>query len=167
MLGVTTNPCEWPADHVLRAIADEMGQAETFQPTPVGVFFGQPGQEGQEMPDPFFAGEGPTRRACQHCGACIAACQTGEHCAGGSCQCLPGLTDCGGTCSDTRSDALHCGSSCAPCAAGEVCSLGACTDSCDAGLTQCANSCVDTNASVQHCGACGNACGAGESCSGT
>jgi cholesterol oxidase len=75
MLGVTTNPCEWPADHVLRAIADEMGQAETFQPTPVGVFFGQPGQEGQEMPDPFFAGEGPTRRACQHCGACMVGCR--------------------------------------------------------------------------------------------
>lgn len=75
MLGVTTNPRLWHADHVLREIATELGQADTFRPTTVGVFFGEPGKEGIEVSDPFFGGEGPPRRGCTHCGGCMIGCR--------------------------------------------------------------------------------------------
>jgi cholesterol oxidase len=75
MLGVTENPRLGPADRVLQQIAGELGQGASFRPTPVGTFFGTPGQEGVEVPDPYFDGEGPPRRGCQHCGACMVGCQ--------------------------------------------------------------------------------------------
>jgi cholesterol oxidase len=75
MLGVTPNPRLWPADHVLREIADELGTGSSFSPTPVGAFFGEPGQEGREVPDPYFGGAGPARRGCTHCGACMVGCR--------------------------------------------------------------------------------------------
>ncbi len=75
MLGVTTNPRLWPADHLLREIAEEMGQAHTFLPTEVGIFFGEPGKEGQEVPDPYFGGQGPARNGCKQCGGCMVGCR--------------------------------------------------------------------------------------------
>ena len=75
MLGVTSNPRFWPADNVLKKMAAELGQAATFQPTTVGAFFGQPGQEGVEVPDPYFGGEGPARSGCTHCGGCMVGCR--------------------------------------------------------------------------------------------
>lgn len=75
MLGVQTNPRFWPADSVLQEIALELGQENTFRPTEVGVFFGEPGKEGQEVPDPYFGGEGPPRVGCTHCGACLVGCR--------------------------------------------------------------------------------------------
>ena len=59
MLGVAANPRLGPADDVLRAIATELGTADSFQPTTVGAYFGKPGSEGVEVPDPYFGGEGP------------------------------------------------------------------------------------------------------------
>jgi cholesterol oxidase len=75
MLGVTPNPRLWPADHLLKEIADEWKQGHTFHPTDVGIFFGNPGHEGEEVPDPFFGGEGPARRACKQCGGCMVGCR--------------------------------------------------------------------------------------------
>ncbi len=75
MLGVTRNPRQWPADDVLRQIANDLGRGETFEATTVGVFFGQPGQEGRTVPDPFFGGDGPDRTACIHCGGCMVGCR--------------------------------------------------------------------------------------------
>ena len=75
MLGVTTNPRLWHADHVLREIATELGQADSFRATTVGTFFGEPGKEGVEVPDPFFDGEGPPRSGCTHCGGCMVGCR--------------------------------------------------------------------------------------------
>lgn len=75
MLGVATNPKLGPADTVLRTIAAELGQEQSFMPTPVGAYFGTPGKEGVEVADPYFGGEGPPRRACQHCGACMVGCR--------------------------------------------------------------------------------------------
>lgn len=72
MLGVTRNPRLWPADHPLKEIAEELGQGDTFRPTEVGVFFGP---EGEEVPDPYFEGEGPPRTGCTHCGACLLGCR--------------------------------------------------------------------------------------------
>ncbi len=75
MLGVTTNPRLWPADHALRAIAREMGNGDSFRPTEVGVFFGEPDQAGRLVPDPYFDGEGPPRAGCVHCGGCMVGCR--------------------------------------------------------------------------------------------
>ena len=72
MLGTAANPRLWPADHLLKEIADEMGQGHTFKPTPVGIFFGEP---GKVVPDPFFKGEGPDRAGCIHCGGCMVGCK--------------------------------------------------------------------------------------------
>ncbi|MGE5603944.1 MAG: GMC oxidoreductase [Nitrososphaerales archaeon] len=72
MLGVAQNPCFWPADRVIKEIANEMGRPEAFQMTNVGAFFGP---EGVEVPDPYFGGAGPARRGCTHCGACMVGCR--------------------------------------------------------------------------------------------
>ena len=74
MLGVTSNPCLWPADWTLKQISKELGTEKTFQPAPVGTFFGDLGEEGKEVPDPYFGGEGPSRQGCIHCGACMIGC---------------------------------------------------------------------------------------------
>ena len=75
MLGVAVNPRLGPADRTLHQIARELGTAHTFQPTPVGTFFGEPGREGEEVPDPYFGGAGPSRRGCTFCGGCMVGCR--------------------------------------------------------------------------------------------
>ncbi|MFI6024555.1 FAD-dependent oxidoreductase [Amycolatopsis magusensis] len=75
MLGVTDNPATTPADRVLREVAADMGIEHTYRPTPVGVFFGE--RAGEEVPDPFFGGTGPSRRGCSHCGECMTGCRHG------------------------------------------------------------------------------------------
>ena len=72
MLGTTDNPRMWPADHALKEIAEELGQGETFKPSPVGIYFGE---AGKAVPDPFFAGDGPQRAGCIHCGGCMIGCR--------------------------------------------------------------------------------------------
>lgn len=76
MLGVVDNPVRTPADDVMEKVATDMGAGDTFHPTPVGVFFGGPGQQpGEEVADPFFGGEGPTRKTCLNCGECMSGCR--------------------------------------------------------------------------------------------
>lgn len=76
MLGVTTNPATTATDRVLREVAEDMGVGDSYQRTPVGVFFGGPGAKpGQDVPDPFFGGVGPARRTCTHCGECMTGCR--------------------------------------------------------------------------------------------
>ncbi|WP_424215437.1 FAD-dependent oxidoreductase [Streptomyces sp. BI20] len=90
MLGVRLNPTLTPSDEHLRAVADKMGVGDTFHLAPVGVFFGDgrdaegsPGAEaarthpGGEVPDPYFGGAGPSRRACVECGECMTGCRHG------------------------------------------------------------------------------------------
>lgn len=72
MLGTAENPKFWPADHQLHEIAKELGKDDSFRPTPVGIFFGEP---GQTVPDPFFEGQGPDRTGCVHCGGCMVGCR--------------------------------------------------------------------------------------------
>ena len=72
MLGTAENPRFWPADHQLYEIAEEIGTQETFKPTPVGIFFGEP---GETVPDPYFGGQGPDRAGCIHCGGCMVGCR--------------------------------------------------------------------------------------------
>ncbi|MBT7783092.1 MAG: GMC family oxidoreductase, partial [Anaerolineae bacterium] len=72
MLGVARNPKLWPADEHLKGIAGELGYADSFHATDVGVFFGE---EGKTVPDPYFDGEGPDRAGCIHCGGCMVGCR--------------------------------------------------------------------------------------------
>ncbi len=72
MLGVIPYPGDTPSDRVLRSIADRMGVADTFHPTDVGVYFGQP---GERVADPYFGGEGPDRVGCINCGGCMVGCR--------------------------------------------------------------------------------------------
>jgi cholesterol oxidase len=72
MLGVTTYPGFTPADKVMKQVADDLGVGETFHPTPVGVFFGEP---GVEVDDPYFGGAGPRRTGCIDCGECMTGCR--------------------------------------------------------------------------------------------
>ena len=73
MLGVTGNPRLWPGDEILREIAEELGVADTFHPTDVGVHFDEE-SPGRETPDPFFGGVGPARNGCRHCARCTSGC---------------------------------------------------------------------------------------------
>lgn len=72
MLGVVENPLDTPADEVMRSVADSMGVSESYHPTPVGVYFGEP---GLEVDDPYFDGEGPRRAGCVACGNCMVGCR--------------------------------------------------------------------------------------------
>ncbi len=74
MLGVTPNPCLWPADFVMQDIAKELPTSGVFRPTEVGTFFGP---AGETVPDPYFGGEGPNRTGCLHCGGCMIGCRYG------------------------------------------------------------------------------------------
>jgi cholesterol oxidase len=76
MLGVVEYPRTTPSDEVMRQVADDLGVGETFHPTPVGVFFGGPGQQpSEQVPDPYFGGAGPARNPCRHCGECMTGCR--------------------------------------------------------------------------------------------
>lgn len=74
MLGVAETPFSTPADGVMRHVAKELGVEHTFRPTPVGVFFGEP---GVSVKDPYFGGEGPDRVGCTRCGGCMVGCRVG------------------------------------------------------------------------------------------
>jgi cholesterol oxidase len=74
MLGVTEYAGTTPADELLREYGEEIGVGDTFKPTRVGVFFGEP---GSEVPDPYFDGEGPPRSGCIRCGSCMVGCRYG------------------------------------------------------------------------------------------
>jgi len=79
MLGVVTNPTITPSDVEMRRLAEQFGKADTYRPTPVGVFFGRDGQlePGRTVADPFFGGEGPERTGCIQCGECMTGCRHG------------------------------------------------------------------------------------------
>lgn len=74
MLGVVTNPTVTPSDEVMQKVAADMGVADSYHPTPVGVYFGKP---GETVDDPYFGGAGPTRTGCTECGSCMTGCRVG------------------------------------------------------------------------------------------
>ncbi|MFF0744405.1 GMC oxidoreductase [Streptomyces sp. NPDC004111] len=85
MLGVRLNPTMTPSDVHLKATAEAMGVGDTFHLAPVGVFYGD-GRDadgssttgpGREVPDPYFGGKGPARKACTECGECMTGCRHG------------------------------------------------------------------------------------------
>ena len=72
MMGVTTARCQTDTDQMLREVAHDIGRGETYHPTKVAVFFGEP---GKTVPDPYFEGRGPDRAGCTLCGACMTGCR--------------------------------------------------------------------------------------------
>jgi cholesterol oxidase len=74
MLGVTDYAGMGPADQLLKEYGEEIGVGDTFKPTRVGIFFGEP---GMEVHDPYFGGEGPARSGCIRCGSCMVGCRYG------------------------------------------------------------------------------------------
>ncbi|APE35277.1 cholesterol oxidase [Nocardia mangyaensis] len=74
MLGVVQNPHMTPADEIFKSVAEDMGVGDTFVQTPVGVFFGEP---GETVDDPYFGGVGPQRTGCVECGDCMVGCKFG------------------------------------------------------------------------------------------
>lgn len=76
MLGVVENPLRTAADDVMYKVAEDMGVEDTYHPTPVGVFFGGPGETHHDtIKDPFFGGAGPDRVPCKACGECMTGCR--------------------------------------------------------------------------------------------
>lgn len=74
MLGVNEVPADTPPDAHMRDLARTLGVEDTYRRTPVGVWFGNP---GERVPDPYFGGEGPDTVGCTHCGACMVGCRVG------------------------------------------------------------------------------------------
>jgi len=78
MLGVIENTILGPADHLLKAAAEEVGVENTFYRTSVAIFQAPEGEAGgNTFPDPFFGGEGPARTTCIGCGGCMMGCRHG------------------------------------------------------------------------------------------
>ncbi|HSC21534.1 MAG TPA: GMC family oxidoreductase [Solirubrobacterales bacterium] len=74
MLGVTQVKTDDAADDLLREYGEAIGVGDTYQKTPVGIYFGEP---GKTVPDPYFGGEGPDRTGCSLCGRCMVGCPHG------------------------------------------------------------------------------------------
>lgn len=74
MLGAAPTDFLTPGDELLRELAAELGTPEAFEKPHVGVFMGT---QGELVPDPYFGGEGPERRGCIRCGACMTGCRHG------------------------------------------------------------------------------------------
>lgn len=58
-------------DDILREVAKDFGQANTFEPVHVGVYFG----DKEKEVDPYFNGLGPKRKGCTECAGCMVGCR--------------------------------------------------------------------------------------------
>ncbi len=74
MLGVVDVETDDAADDLLREYGEQIGVGDTYQKTPVGIYFGE---SGKTVPDPFFGGEGPDRTGCTLCARCMVGCPVG------------------------------------------------------------------------------------------
>ena len=74
MLGASPNPRPSWGDELLGGLAADRGQAAGFGYTNTAVYYGE---SGSTVPDPYFAGEGPARTGCTHCGGCMVGCRVG------------------------------------------------------------------------------------------
>ena len=99
-----------------------------------------------------------------HCGACGAACGTGEECHDGVCTatspptCDEPLSPCGDGCVDLQTDLEHCGSCDVACEMGQSCVEASCVPICSPETQACGDACVDVQTDPLHCGGCDVAC---------
>jgi hypothetical protein len=91
-------------------------------------------------------------------------------CALGSCDfaCVLPFIECGGACTDTKTDPSNCGQCAKVCPskphATASCANSQCASQCDSGYSQCTGNCVDTSSDKNNCGACGNKCPGMKTC---
>ncbi|MDX6582207.1 MAG: cholesterol oxidase [Solirubrobacterales bacterium] len=74
MLGVAQYEGMTAADELLKEYGEQIGVADTFAHTRVGIFFGP---AGVQVDDPYFGGAGPQRTGCIRCAACMIGCRYG------------------------------------------------------------------------------------------
>jgi len=72
MMGAVKNPVLKTGDLALKKLALEIDKPETYSPTNVAVFFGEP---EVTVPDPYFDGKGPDRTGCTLCAGCMVGCR--------------------------------------------------------------------------------------------
>ena len=72
MLGATAVPKVFDADKALYEVARDINREKQFELPEVAVYFGKPGEETE---DPYFNGDGPPRKGCIYCGACMTGCR--------------------------------------------------------------------------------------------
>jgi hypothetical protein len=104
----------------------------------------------------------------EHCGACDRACNAGEVCRMGMCQCaITGQTFCAGVgCTNLMTDTLNCGTCGMTCGGGQTCALGACACAIT-GQSFCLGAgCVNLTNDPANCGTCGAPCVEGQVCAG-
>jgi len=58
-------------DEILKDVAKDFNQEETFEPVHVGVYFG----DKEKEVDPYFNGLGPKRKGCTECAGCMVGCR--------------------------------------------------------------------------------------------
>ncbi|ATH08091.1 hypothetical protein BIY24_09050 [Halobacteriovorax marinus] len=75
MLGVIENPYIEDNDRILKEVATNLNCQSTFKPARVGVLCSD--HLGEQMEDPYFAGDGPSRTSCTKCGGCMIGCRVG------------------------------------------------------------------------------------------
>jgi cholesterol oxidase len=73
MLGSTKNPWFNEEDKILKEVARDLGKVDQFSNVDVGVYFG----DTEKELDPYFNGEGPLRKGCTGCAACMVGCRHG------------------------------------------------------------------------------------------
>jgi len=74
MLGVVVHENDDPSDQLLRELGEELGVADTYRKTPIGIYLDNP---GKTVADPYFEGAGPDRTGCTQCGRCMVGCPHG------------------------------------------------------------------------------------------
>lgn len=78
ILGATPTAQMFAGEQELEKLDRKLSDRPSFRPTEVGVFFAKKeGEEGQLSEDPYFQGEGPARKSCTYCGACMVGCRVG------------------------------------------------------------------------------------------
>lgn len=74
MLGAVDYVGGGASERLMRELAGDLGVADSYHPTRVGVYFGEP---GVTVADPYFGGRGPARTGCVRCGQCLLGCRYG------------------------------------------------------------------------------------------
>lgn len=71
MLGTVPYTRFHEEDELLREVAEDMGQGDSFGGVNVGVYYG----DIDEAKDPYFNGHGPLRNGCKECAGCMTGCR--------------------------------------------------------------------------------------------
>jgi len=72
MLGAVKNSKLFEGDIALQKLSKELGIEDKFEATNASVYFGD---ANVTEPDPYFNGQGPERKGCNFCGACMTGCR--------------------------------------------------------------------------------------------